>query len=185
MSKRKANELTGGTGDVNPQWVGISVVQTGNDIFTEGGIDLPTNPQMLGRANHAVVLEFLRVQFIWAVDPTQSPATPQRWTAHLRTALIPSGQTNSAIQTSTTTIATDQFLTIQGGAGSTVMARQASVVYDMTDGAGHGVIVASKSIVLAVSTLNTLIANRVTCRILYRYKEVTITEFITLAQFQS
>ena len=184
-NKRKAIELTGGTGDVNPQWFSVSAVQSGNDVFEEVSFDLPTNPSMLGqRPNKAVVMEFLRVQFIWALDVTQSPSTPQRWTAYIRLGLSPIGIGISGIQTDTRTLAVDQSTTVQAGAGSTVMYAPRSTVYDLTDGAGHGLIVASKSLTVGISTLNTVVTNRVTCRILYRYKEIGITEFITMAQFQ-
>ena len=184
MNKRKAVELTGGSGDVNPQWVGFSAVQGANDQFTETSFDLPVNPTMGGRANKAIVVEILRVQFIWALDATQSPSTPQRWSAHLQAGAGEGSILLSEIQTSTSTIIVDQALTIQAGAGSTVAFRDASTLYDLTDGAGHGVIVAAKNDTVGISTFNTAVSNRVTVRILYRYKEVGLTEFITLAQFQ-
>ena len=185
MAKRGAMSLTGGTGDVNPQWVAFTAVQTGNDVFLQQTFDLPTNPSMPVRSNKAMVLEFLRVQFLWSLDTTQSPATPQRHSAVLSTATVDIGAGLSTIQSSVNAITTDQFLTFQAGAGATVFTRDVAKVYDLTDGAGHGVIIASKSINLIISTFNTATSNRVVVRILYRYKEVTITEFITLAQFQS
>lgn len=185
MSKRKAPELTGGTGDVNPQWFGFVVLQSAADVFTEAQVPVPINPSMGARANRAIIIEILRVQFIWSLDTTQSPASPQRHTAYLRTALASGGASNSAIQIDPQTVATDQWITIQAGAGATVVGKDASVIQDLTDGAGHGLVIASQNLVLGISTINTLIANRVTVRILYRYKEVGLTEFITLAQFQS
>lgn len=183
MSKRKAPELTGGTGDVNPQWFSFVVLQTGNDAETTNTVDLPISPGQVSRGNKAVVIELLRVQFIWSLDPTQSPSIPQRWAALLGTR-APVGAL-SASQSATDHIITDQFATIQAGAGSTVLGRQASLMYDLTDGVGHGLIIASKSVAGHISTFNTGIANRVVIRMLYRYKEVGLTEFLTMSQFQS
>ncbi len=184
MSKRKAGALTGGTGDVNPQWVSFTVLQSGTDLPTEVTLDLPINPSQVSVGNKAIVIELLKVQMIWSLDPTQSPSIPQRFAAVLLTKKPDIVASLSAIQTSTSHIISDQFLTLQAGAGSTVIGRQASNMYDLTDGAGHGIVLATKSVSGFVSTFNTLIANRVVFRLLYRYKQVGITEFLTLAQFQ-
>lgn len=186
MSKRKiAQVLTGGTGDVNPQWVAFGVVQSGNDIATTGSLALPISPSMVSRDDHALVIELLKVQFIWALDATQAPALPQQWLAILTTADVPSGVPESTLLTSTQTVVCHKTAAFQFGAGATIAVIDRAPVIDVTDGAGHGLVIAARNIFLTVLTTGTAISNRVTARMLYRYKEVRLTEYLTLAQFQT
>lgn len=185
MSKRKLATLTGGTNDINPQWFSFIALQTGNDVPVEISADLPINPSQISSPNEALIIECLKVQFIWSVDATQSPSNPQRWSAGLYSRNPATGVTLSSAQQGVSHIISDQFQTTQAGAGSTVVGFHTSRLYDITDGAGHGVVLATKAVTCLLSTLNTQISNRVVVRILYRYKRVGLTEFLTLAQFQS
>lgn len=59
MATRRA--LTGGTGDVNPQFLSWNIVQTGNDATTTLSVRLPV--QRLPSSGKAMVLEVLCVKY--------------------------------------------------------------------------------------------------------------------------
>lgn len=58
------------------------------------------------------------------------------------------------------------------------------VVHDLTDGAGHGMLVATDQLFLTINSSNMIAPAGVTCRILYRYKSVSLTEYIGIVQSQ-
>jgi hypothetical protein len=59
MASRRA--LTGGTGDVNPQFISFNVVQSGNDAVTTLPINVPV--QRLSNQGRAQILEVLCVKY--------------------------------------------------------------------------------------------------------------------------
>lgn len=59
MATRRA--LTGGTGDVNPQFLPFNIVQSGNDATTTLTINVPI--QRLPTQGRAQVLEILTVKY--------------------------------------------------------------------------------------------------------------------------
>lgn len=67
MKRRRAGSLTGGTGDVNPQYFIMQVTQTGNDVLTEGNFPIPI--QRLQDRGMAQVMEVLSAQFTFITIP--------------------------------------------------------------------------------------------------------------------
>ena len=62
------------------------------------------------------------------------------------------------------------------------------IIHDLTDGAGHGVLVATDQLFFTVGFIatRTLVNNRTAvCRILYRFKDVSLQEYIGIVQQQS
>lgn len=68
MASRRA--LTGGTGDVNPQFISFNVAQSGNDATTTLTLSVPI--QRLSTGGRAQVLEVLCVKY--DSTPTQGSA---------------------------------------------------------------------------------------------------------------
>jgi hypothetical protein len=58
------------------------------------------------------------------------------------------------------------------------------LVLDVTDGAGHGVLIATDSIYAQVNSANTATTNTVYFKLLYRFKEVNIIEYVGIVQSQ-
>lgn len=56
---------------------------------------------------------------------------------------------------------------------------------DLTDGAGHGYLVATDSIFARLSSTLTGLTNTADVRLLYRFKEVPLAEYIGIVQSQS
>ena len=57
-------------------------------------------------------------------------------------------------------------------------------VHDLTDGAGHGVLVGTDNIYLQIVSVTTGSANTINCKILYRWKDVSTTEYVGIVQSQ-
>jgi hypothetical protein len=65
------------------------------------------------------------------------------------------------------------------------MAMPTTQVLDLTDGAGHGLLIATDNIFMTVYSTNTGVANEVGCKILYRWKNVSVEEYIGIVQSQT
>lgn len=189
---RYKDALTGGTGDVNPQFL-VSPVSF-STAGTATQVVLPT--QRLPAANRAQVLEILK---IFIALPTQN-FTGQTVTATLaaalnsiRLTLVSRNPGTNIPAINDTSIIADWWaplgLVYAGAAG--VYTNQGSggnqdFVIDLTDGAGHGYIVGTDS-VWAVGTSNVTFgtAPQAAVRIMYRWKDVSLAEYVGMVQQQS
>jgi hypothetical protein len=59
------------------------------------------------------------------------------------------------------------------------------VKHQMNDGAGHGILVATDNLYLTVQSDNSGEVQKFTAKIFYRFKNVTLTEYIGIVQSQS
>lgn len=57
--------------------------------------------------------------------------------------------------------------------------------YDLTDSAGHGILVATDSIYVATEAFGYEFQNEMSWKIMYRFKNVSLTEYIGIVQSQS
>lgn len=174
MKRGRYESLTGGTGDVNPQYLSTFVTQTAADTTTTGTINLPV--QRLPSGNKAQVMEVLKV-FFFSSAPAEADSVIS---AYLST---------SSFGTTTTTFSEPRvfagFSISRSVTTSGIVDLVFPIIQDLTDGAGHGVIVATDSIYLQVSSATTSGANTVRVKILYRWKDVPLPEYIGVVQSQS
>lgn len=56
---------------------------------------------------------------------------------------------------------------------------------DLTDGAGHGVLIATDQMFLGVNTVGFVAAGGAVVKLLYRFKEIKLAEYIGIVQSQS
>lgn len=168
-----SESLTGGTADVNPQWMKIKVTQSGADTTTTQAQALP-----IIRAREGVtptIIEVLKVGF----EPTSYPEVDSTIQLILTTKNF-----------STTTVAKDEpsavayidfayKLTTSGE-----YAAYGPIFVDCTDGAGHGVLVATDNIYFQASSAGTSASNVGICWILYRFKRVGTLEYVGIVQSQ-
>lgn len=182
MSTRRA--LTGGTGDVNPQFVTGRATQSAADTTTT--IDFPVPIQRLQQQGRAQVLEVLKVFWFPPVLPVTGAAAE---TIDSIAAFL----TTSSFGTTTLTYNNPRIISgfdeRQKGAftaGGTYSQAQFPVpfIQDLTDGAGHGVLIATDSIFVQVSSVGTGASNSVDFKLLYRWKNVSLAEYIGIVQSQ-
>jgi len=57
-------------------------------------------------------------------------------------------------------------------------------LFDYTDGAGHGMLIATDQIFVLLQSANTTQQNTAECRILYRWKNIGLQEYVGIVQSQ-
>jgi len=194
MAKRGGG-LTGGTGDVNPQWLG-----TGDLTFTGTtpvnsviAIAIPLPIQRLNQAGKAQVLEVLKVMWRMSIPFNAASLGLNNWggNAYLTTSqLLADIDAINAPKTGKCIDFETEFLSIYQSHITpdtiVVQSDDRPVTHDLTDGAGHGVLVGTDVIYLNlwVPTGFTNISTAVQARILYRFKDVSLAEYIGIVQSQ-
>lgn len=226
MPKRRASDqLTGGTHDVNPQWLKLHAAvdqgtsADGTNLNAQVGAQVPVIrvPQT---ASRATVVELLKVRWnnTFSFDTTSyepmvliQAISVADCKAFLLTAPISAGalQTvqSSDVVVSGTNVAwhgkRTNFYQFEIGVPNNVINTSVGTTQtypfeqDLTDESGHGVLVASDNLYLFVmgnesegvfgngTTVDPLLQGvDCTCEVLYRFKDVSLTEYIGIVQSQ-
>jgi len=160
-------ELTGGTKDVNPQYLNCTVTATVKDKTHHAEVALPV--QRLNNRNRSMVMEILKVQWV-----SQSADGAHRIFCGLSTNRL-SEITGTIPQLTNPSIAV--FFQTSG----TAQKELGDVIQDYTDSAGHGVLIGADKLYLFAYSGDTdnIPMN---CRIWYRWKNVSLTEYIGIVQ---
>ncbi len=173
--KRTAGTLTGGTKDVNPQTLGFIQVMSAANIFTQQTVALPVNRTLSGPGNMAQVIEVLWVEWSFTgaelFNAAAESLTMQLTTTN-KTALVSISDPDIIALTSREFYA---LVTSGGGVGDMI------THIDMTDGAGHGLLVATPNIFFGVGSTGLAAAATGAARIAYRFKNVGLQEYIGMA----
>ena len=185
MAKRRrtSNTLTGGTGDVNPQFMTLQftpaipgVVQT--VPFITAINRLPSTYQKL------VVMEVLKVFYEYPDCPPVASAIEIARTCTMGVSTQDHGTTPITwAMPDVFSMNTRQLYGAFTALGSIVGQTDQMIVQDLTDGCGHGVLVATDTIYGQLSG-DVVFATHYKVKILYRMKNVTLTEYIGIVQSQ-
>lgn len=187
MPKRKSapKGFGGGTGDVNPQWFNL----TSQAITTTYGNTATTLPrERLPYGNKSQVMEVLKVQFLQAptqtVDLTAATYSAQRMyitTSSFGTAEPTLGQSSGKVLCKKSIL-----IARTAAAPAADLSWPLEDIIDLTDGAGNGILVATDSIFLGAIEVGVTLGtdNTLGCRLLYRWKNVGLTEYIGIVQSQ-
>lgn len=175
--------LTGGTGDVSPQLFYFpTLIMSAPNTYTDVALAIPVQ-RLAPNKNKSIVMEVLKV--FWNFGSFDSNPGTSGTQAGIQGQLITSPLTildpsNPAI----IDYATRQWKgqTSVGGSYETVWIDP--IVHDLTDGAGHGILVATDSIYLGLSTGGFIGASFANVKLLYRWKEVSLPEYIGIVQSQ-
>lgn len=211
---RKSDALTGGTKDVNPQSYKLTIGTSGifagtplNPFVQTRSFPVPIN-RLQQQGGKAVVMELLMVKWDYATATTIDEDTPP-YQIDLGATL----STQAQAMASGTAPSTIDYINAQNWfqpaniptAGTVPQPFIASgadnispMLHHLDDGAGHGILIAVDNIflnaVVAVvdldsSTQYTGPANfnaaTFVCELIYRFKEVTLQEYIGIVQSQS
>lgn len=182
MKRRKTN-LGGGTGDINPQFIHGKVVQSGVDTCTSVAFILPV-ARFGSTANKSVVIEVLKVFAELTLFPTETAA-------QLRATMSWYMSTKFHGTTDVLADEADVFAwnmeTYSGAftaAGSYAQHDDKVSCMDLTDGNGHGVLIATDSFSVQLQSALTGTTNQLRFKILYRFKAVPLAEYIGIVQSQ-
>lgn len=185
MKRARAESLTGGTGDVNPQLLSDSATQSAADTNTTTQVNLPIQRIASNAPQQAVIMELLKI----FVDLPDLPAVAA--VAETADTIGVNFSTRNFGTTATTFDDPSIFARAETNrlaaftAGGTYMWSQRGIItVDLTDGAGHGVLIGTDSIFVQVTSGGTGNANTVRYKLLYRWKRVTLAEYIGIVQSQ-
>lgn len=180
---RGGSSLTGGTGDVNPQWMTFTATQSGADTTTTTTQAIPV--QRLPVGGKSQVMEVLKVFYQMPAFPAIASAAEA---ADIRSIFL------STVNFGTTATSLAEPRVFSGFADELRGAFTAAgtfgsyfpnvVSFDLTDGAGHGLIIATDNIFAQVVTSGTGATNAVFIKILYRWKNIGLQEYIGIVQSQ-
>lgn len=181
-------ELTGGTKDVNPQWFNMYVANSVIDGTHCQAFPIPI--QRLKAGGKAQVMEILKV--FWASSALDNaPATGFKYqaiSAAITTRAMPAGP---PLQEPTLIDLYNKNATLNatGGAAPAGTVQEYGfeiepAVHDLTDGAGHGILVATDNLFLTCSSFQTGQITTASAKVLYRWKDVSMTEYVGIVQGQ-
>ena len=196
MPKRsKRDTLTGGTKDVNPQWFPMLSQQSAPDATTTTQFPIPIQ-RLKQDSDRSQVMEILKVS--WDIPQVNALAS----TGFFFEAAISTVNPGATLASPATTLSVNQFnargntvdyiaRTILGplGVTSADISQDDPVIHDLTDGDGHGILVATDFIYLTMITqlvglTATGTAQQMLAKVLYRWKEVSLQEYIGIVQSQ-
>ena len=183
MAKRSKDTLTGGTGDVSPQFLSLNVVMSAANTFLEATVPLPVQRMQGPQPQKATIIELLKI-FVNLPELDATSAVEAFFSAQ------------TSVSTSTlagvASLGTPKSLMSMerkahkaftaGGTYETVY--QDPMILDLTDGAGHGILVATDNIFIQVTTTGYTAAAQFGYKFMYRWKTVSLPEYIGIVQSQ-
>ncbi len=167
--RNSRNQLTGGTGDVNPQFQSFTLTQSAADTTTSSQIVLAID-RLRSTGNRVGVVEVLSVSFDWRTPLTAATAS------NLTAAITSKSFGTTKVQFSEPTL----IAYYHESQGAVATPYSYPVWFNLTDSAGHGILVATDSIFFQVSSTTTGLTNVVDAKIEYRYKNVALQEYVGL-----
>lgn len=206
----KGGTLTGGTGDVNPQWYKLQVP---NGIFltttavqsasATQAYPLPVSRLKQAASGKTTVIEVLKVRWMNQLQlaanqaPHNAIYTVQSWLSTRApnyiaapAAFSPFDPTDGAIVDQASTVSV-YGVDVNGQINAASFDNEGVNDHDLTDGDGHGILIATDNIwvslmlTVASADVESYSANGYsTCWILYRFKDVSLTEYIGMVQSQ-
>lgn len=195
--KRTRDTLTGGTGDVNPQLMTLpTITLPGSSTAVKRisqAVNMPVNRGTCVRGK-AVVIEVLKVFFDMPTPVGDNPASVGNAETQLFRALLSTAQITTDNSLGNPSVFARHTLNFEGTLGGNT-APVTQVVWaeplevDLTDGAGHGLLIATDKIwftaISANFNIGTVEPAAFGCQILYRFKTVNLEEYIGIVQSQT
>lgn len=167
---------------MNPQTMIMGpVTEAVNDTFIGIGMGLPIPrlPIMKGRS---LVIELLKVKFI-VEGFTAALASTNQYYMNITT--NPTVPANFAIASEDPRTIADWFLAIIVGAAAGAIQFPLEHVVDLTDEAGHGILIATDNLYMNIGSANTGTHTwSGVARLSYRFKDVSLEEYIGIVQSQ-
>ena len=172
--KRANGSLTGGTGDVNPQYMHLTATQSAADTSTTTAFPIPIQRMPDGRT--AQVMEILKIFYTVASPPVE---TDNNLSIFISTSSYGTTATNYAEPRVFGAYLRFIYITTSG-----MILNEQPYSQDLMDGAGHGYLVATDNLYVQINSAGTSLANVARIKILYRWKNVHLAEYIGIVQSQ-
>lgn len=188
MKRARANSsdnLTGGTGDVNPQLLSDSAAQSAADTTTTTQLTLPIQRIASNAPSQAIVMEVLKIYVQMPAFGSIASAAETSDSMNLVFSTRNTGTTNQSMSDPQVFAVARS---IRQGAFTAVgtygYQEFPIIMLDLTDGAGHGILIATDQIFLQAISAGTGNTNTFQYKILYRWKRVSLAEYIGIVQSQ-
>jgi len=182
MKRGRGDQLTGGTGDVSPQYFVSTILMSAANTFTQAESGLP-QIRIPTRKGKSIVMELLSADIVHPALDTQPAAGGTTAASYWQIGTI----SEAAIDTANPRVIhmnAKQWRGAFTAAGTFESVTDLTVNVPFHDGAGHGILVATDSIFIGVNTANYTAAQTFYARIHYRFKEVSLEEYIGIVQSQ-
>jgi len=194
MPKRSASsalgdQLTGGTKDVNPQFLHFNFALSAANTATEAQLVTPivrVGPETGGTV---IIMEILKVLVDFpSIDADAAAATGRRADIYFSTVSNSSGGTVTMPNAGNPRVfawAQHDVRNAFTAAGTGALDIQENPrELDLTDGAGHGILIATDNIFIDATTTNQTGASGFSGKLMYRFKRVSLVEYIGIVQSQ-
>lgn len=188
MATKRA--LTGGSGDLNPQLIKGAVSQAAANTIVEGEFNLPVSRVDIGAKSKASTIEIFRIYGVLSGPYAAAAGTEVRKSAHMSISTSSMGTaTLAGIQDAGVIARFGQHVnnTFAAGAGAAYFnAIKDWEVWDFTDNAGHGLLVATDKFYVQLYSTGQQAGDLYACgfQIQYRYKNVGALEYVGMLQSQ-
>lgn len=180
MKRRGGDTLTGGSRDVNPQnMVSPVITQLVADTPIQVQQPLPI-PRLPTKQGKNLVIELLGATFYITAAGLQ--AGNNTFYMNVSTNQQVPALPQDGIRDSKTLVDCLKYLFLFTNVGLSEF--PAETYIDLTDNAGHGLLVATDNIYFNLLTTNTNTTNSCVIRLEYRWKEVDLVEYIGIVQSQ-
>ncbi len=163
--------IDGGSGDINPQMLFAAVTETSANTFTQ--VEIPVPRFHYGRAgsNTAQILELLKVRFFNAfLDGATGDQFSMQVTKTSQTAMLSPANPNLIARVNM------QYVVVTSGS----MLQKTFEIDDLTDGAGHGLLVGGNSVFVGIEGTSLAAAKTAQFQLQYRMKNINIQEYVGL-----
>lgn len=192
--KRTRDSLTGGTGDVNPQLMTFATLRAnGANAFASASIPMPIS-RLNQRAGKVTVVECLKVFFDMPAPGglfvnTGDPGLPVTINAYAQLSTSNVNIIDSSLPTVFAFADVDYRGQITAPGESEpnwawAFAVETAKAMDLTDGAGHGILIATDHIYFTAQTFGYVGIAPFNAKMLYRFKDVSLQEYIGIVQSQ-
>ena len=176
--------LTGGTGDVNPQFLNAIYSEGAAHTWSTGHLAIPITklPIAKGRANVFEVLKVMWDAPSWGDYSATQTLRGGRAVLYVGPALaaLPSFGNSRVIA-----LMEQMYIGAFTALGSFADSTAQPLIQDLTDGAGHGVLIATDDINFGILGFSSnTIAMTFSVKILYRIKSVGLIEYLGIVQSQ-
>lgn len=157
--------------DISPQFISDYVTLSAANTYTEKQINLPINPGATVSGGHVRVMEFLKVFADFATDTIAEDAYVAFQLTYKTQADLLSGP-----DVSKWIYKMQRRQQVAGAAGAFIS--ESPFVADLTDGNGNGILIGQQAIFLGAKSAGQTAALTASFKILYRFKDVPIEEYI-------
>lgn len=183
--RRRADTLTGGTGDVNPQFFSHRMVPAVAGTTETVALPSPISRFPTGVAGKSQIVEILKVWFDFPPAPAIAAVGEVVHSVVSNIATRSGGTVINEISNPATiasvALSREGAFTAGGSISGTIY--QMPRFVDLTDGAGHGILMATDQFYLQFGGTATW-ATSMDFRMMYRIKVVGLAEYIGLVQSQ-